>query len=96
MPIAKNPNVLERRRSPREDHVIEGWLSTYDSPDRLEMTNFDLSRHGVSFDATSAFPVGAHYVYEIGSGDQSLICDIRIVNCQLAGDEIWHMGAEFI
>jgi hypothetical protein len=86
----------DRRRSPREGHVVESWLSRYESGERVEMTNFDISRHGVSFDSTTAIPVGAHYTYEIGIGEQSLVCNIRIVNCQQVENDIWHMGAEFI
>jgi hypothetical protein len=86
----------ERRRSPREGHIIEGFLSPYNSKDRVEMINFDLSRHGVSFDANCEVPVGAHYIYEIGFGPQTMVCDIRIVSCKRLGSDIWHMGAEFI
>lgn len=96
MNIAHETERRERRRSPRNGHVIEGWLSPHHSEDRTEVTTFDLSRHGVSFDTTFAMAVGTEFIYEIGVGTQTLYCDIRVVNCQLIADAIWHVGAEFI
>ena len=96
MRLAQISDESERRRSPRNGHVIEAWLSPFNSADRMEMTNFDISRHGVSFDALTEIPVGAHYTYEIGWGDQSFVCDVSIVNCTRIGHDIWHVGAEFI
>lgn len=96
MKVAQESGQAERRRSPRTGNIIQGWLSRYESQDRTEVTTFDISRHGMSFDATFEIPIGAQYVYEIGFGKQSLICDIRIVNCKLIAKDIWHIGAEFI
>jgi hypothetical protein len=96
MPTITPSMSSDRRRSPRQGHVIESWLSNCDSGERIEMTNFDISRHGVSFDATTPFIAGEHYTYEIGMGEHSLICDIRIVKCDKIAGDIWHMGAEFI
>jgi len=86
----------ERRRSPRSGNVIEGWLSPHNSPDRTEVTTFDISRHGISFEATFPVTVGEQYIYEIGFGNQRLVCDLRIVNCRASEKEIWHVGAEFV
>jgi PilZ domain len=96
MKLAQDSTQSERRRSPRKGNIIEGWLSPYDSPDRTEVTTFDLSRHGVSFDSPAAIPVGAQFIYEIGFGEQTLVCDIRVVSCKPSGDKIWHIGAKFI
>jgi hypothetical protein len=86
----------ERRRSPRSSHVIEGWLSPHNSPEREKVTNIDMSQHGVGFDATLPVAVGEQHIYEMGGGDQSLVCDLRIVNCRETGKKAWHVGAEFI
>jgi hypothetical protein len=96
MKVAQTTDQAERRRSPRNGHIIEGWLSSHGSPDRIEVTTFDISRHGMSFEATFSLPVDAEFIYEIGIGDQRLICDIRVVNCKPLADKIWHIGAEFI
>jgi hypothetical protein len=96
MKVAQDSIRSERRRSPRNGHVIEGWLSPFESQERTELTTFDISSHGVSFDATAEIPVGAKYIYEIGFGKHSLVCDIRIVNCRPIANDIWHIGAEFI
>jgi hypothetical protein len=96
MKVAQNTDHPERRRSQRSGHIIEGWLSSHGSPDRTEVTTFDISRHGMSFEATFSIPAGQEFIYEIGIGNQSLICDIRIVTCKALPNRIWHIGAEFI
>lgn len=88
----------DRRRSPREPHVIEAWISsptaTHQS-DRIEVTALDLSRHGVAFDTAVALPIHTYYIIEIGFGDQKLRCEIRTITCRPIGQKSFHIGAEF-
>ena len=95
MKAAQEMDQSERRRSPRNGHIIEGWLSPHNSPDRTEVTTFDISRDGVSFNSLFPIPVGEKYIYEIGFGGKSLVCDIRVTNCRSVAKGIWHIGAEF-
>lgn len=86
----------DRRRSQRSGYIIEGQLTPHNSSQRREVTTFDLSLHGVGFDAAFPVAVGEQHIHEMGSGDQSLVCDLRVVNCRAAENDVWHVGAEFI
>jgi hypothetical protein len=96
MPQTSTTAVSERRRSPRDGHVIEGWISPTDSSMRREVTAVDISREGVGFTATFPLPKGSEQIFQIGYGEQSLICKIRIAGSRSAESGIWHIGAEFI
>jgi hypothetical protein len=62
----------------------------------MEVKTFDISGHGVSFDSTFPLAVGDEYIYEIGFGDRSIICDVRIVACRAGEKGTWRVGADFI
>jgi hypothetical protein len=43
-----------------------------------------------------AGPIGSEYIYEIGFGERTLICDIQIVSCRSIAEGIWHIGSDFV
>jgi hypothetical protein len=96
----ENPMRLgkERRRSERKPNVVETFISSPTSTkleDREEVTGVNLSRHGVAFEASRAFPAGTFHIIDFAMGEQRMYSEIRIVSCRPAGNGRSEIGAEF-
>jgi len=88
----------DRRRSERQPHVAEAWLSSPTSTapeDRIEVTSLNISRHGVAFEVPKALPTGQYYVMEIGVGNQRLVSEVRVVSCRRDDHMKYEIGADF-
>lgn len=91
-------NNAERRRSKREPHIVEAYVSSptarHDEP-KIEAASVNLSRHGVGFETTEPLAVAAYYTLELGLGDQRIVAEVRIISCTCTDHGNYYIGAEF-
>ncbi|GEM_PF-1461511 len=85
----------ERRRSSRNAQTLESCVRAVDSSEEIDVSDVNLSRHGVGFCSKSSLTLGDSYIVEIGFGDQKLISEIRIVSCRKLDTGGVEVGAEF-
>ena len=94
----KKPAV-ERRRSPREQHIAPAVLQPSSGDATPEaahgVTVQDLSLGGVGFRGTEKFAPGETYRITLGKGPLLLNARVRIVSCRQVGHRMYHVGAEF-
>jgi len=92
-------SAVERRRSPREQHIAPAVLQPPSGDASAEaahgVTVQDLSLGGVGFRAAEKFAPGETYRITLGKGPLLLNARVRIISCRQVGHRIYHVGAEF-
>ena len=98
-PLPEKKRAVERRRSPREQHIAPAVLQPPSGDASAEaahgVTVQDLSLGGVGFRATEKFAPGETYRITLGKGPLLLNARIRIVSCRMVAHRTYHVGAEF-
>src|SRR3954465_13448514 len=89
----------ERRRSNRQEHVVQAWIVSPTAKDpaaeRQEVKSVNVSRHGVAFSLSRPMPLRAFYLMDLAIGDQHIKNEIRIVSCRQVKPNHYEIGAEF-
>ena len=92
------PDVIDRRRSTREERRVLAWLSdasggsVASSQQQVMVTN--LSLHGVGFTASKRVQRDdLHWI--VISGQLSLSTRLRVVSSRQNDEGTWDVGAEF-
>jgi hypothetical protein len=89
---------VDRRRSPRTERRMPGWLSDQSGgrrPSQQKVTVTDMSLHGLGFLAKEPLTPGATHWIVVASEQLHLSTRLRIINVrQLPGGE-YDIGAEF-
>jgi PilZ domain len=94
---ASAPTGDERRRRPRVDGRIIGWLISQDKTEApWEVRILDVSRQGVGFETSETMQAGSTTRIRIGRGPVELARQIRIMNCQPHSNATFRIGAEFV
>ena len=98
-PLPEKKRAVERRRTPREQHIAPAVLQPPSGDASAEashgVTVQDLSLGGVGFRATEKFAPGETYRITLGKGPLLLNARVRIVSCRQVGHRMYHVGAEF-
>ena len=85
----------ERRRSPRQEHVVEASIMSPTGGPAIEVTGVDLSKHGVGLNVGKAIASGTFHLLTLGLGAQRIVGEIRVVSCRKEGDSVFRVHAEF-
>lgn len=89
------PHSPERRRSPRRPHVVEASLTSPTGGPAVQVTGFDLSRHGVGLTVPRIFPPGTFHLLTLGLGAQRIVGEIKVVSCRKQPDSTYRLHASF-
>ena len=92
---ASNALHDERRRTERQAHVSEAFLSSPTGGSRLKVSSIDLSRHGIGLSLGKPIASGTYHVLELGMGPQRMVSEVRILSCHPNEDGTFSVHAAF-
>ncbi len=96
--VSVGEQVIDRRRSPRQERATHAWLSAHTgakSGNGVHVDVRDLSLHGVGI--ISKQPLQKHDIHWLVIADQTLRLStrVRIVSSRQREDGTWDIGGEF-